>query len=166
MTHLQLVASEVRSRLVRQLEKTDDADLLTPAPGLANHVAWHAGHCLWVAGHLIVEPLAGADELPAGWAETYGKDCRPPGETTEWASRAELIDRLSRQQARIIELLGAADADPRKRAALDAPTGVAADGGPKSLARRVVHALHDEASHQGEIQVLRKLADLRRAAAT
>ena len=105
MNALQLMAAEVRGRLIRQLEKTDDAEMLTPAPGLQNHVAWHAGHCAWVADHLIVRPLTGRSELPAGWAEIYGQNCRNPAETSEWASRSELIDLLSRQRDRLIELL-------------------------------------------------------------
>ncbi len=140
MNHLQIVVDEIRSRTIRQLDKTDDAEMLTPVPGLQNHLTWHAGHCLWVADRLIVEPATGASELPGGWAEAYGKDCRPPAETSEWATRRELIDLLTKQKDRLMDLL-----------AIE-PASVSTSGEPDAKrARQIVHAMHDEASHQGEI---------------
>lgn len=145
MNHLQLVVDEIRSRTIRQLEKTADDEMRTPVPGLQNHLTWHAGHCLWVADRVIIEAATGKSELPEGWAKTYGMDCRSPTETTDWATRQELIDRLTRQKTRLIDLLAIEPASVN-------PAGEAN----QKRARQVIHAMHDEASHQGEIQVLRK----------
>jgi hypothetical protein len=144
MNHLQLLVDEIRSKLLRQLDKTADAEMLTPVPGLQNHLTWHAGHCLWVAGELVIKPLTGSTELPDGWAETYGMHCRPPAESSDWASRERLIELLTAQKDRLIDLLA------------DDPAGGSADGDHEARARQVIHGLHDEACHQGEIQVLRK----------
>lgn len=149
MNPLQTMVDEVRGRLLRQLDKTADAEMRFAPPGLQNHVAWHAGHCLWVMDRLAVTPLAGRSELPDGWGDTYGKDCRPPSQTAEWASREELIGLLARQRDRLIELLAGIEGER-----FDAPVG---PDGSQTLGRRIIHGLHDEASHQGEIQVLRKM---------
>ena len=146
MNLLQVLALDVRNRLIRQLEKSTDDEMLTPAPGLQNHFTWHAGHCLWVCDRLIIEANTGTSELPAGWGETYGMQCRSPSETTEWATRAELISLLTKQRDRLVELL-AGDVEPGE-------AGVENWRENKTL--RATHALLDEASHQGEIQVLRK----------
>ena len=97
-----------------------------------------------------MELITGRSELPAGWAETFGMDCRPVSETKNWPSRAE-IERLLRQQAlRLIKLLGEL---PPERLAI--PAG---SDGSRTLASRILHGLHDEARHQGEVYLLLKMS--------
>jgi hypothetical protein len=139
---------QVRSGTLEILAAADERWLTWAPPGTSNHILWHAGHALWLGDVLGVELITGQSELPPGWAETFGMDCRPVGETNRWPSRAE-VDRLLRQQARrSIKLLGEL---PRER--LEIPGG----DGSRTLAGRILHGLHDEARHQGEMYLLWKM---------
>ena len=110
-------------------------------PGTSNHILWHAGHALWVQDALCVEPLTGASELPAGWEHSFGADCRPVRETQHWPERGEVLRLLERQLVRLQELF-------RERAEQLTDS---------ALAAQIVHGLHDEARHQGEMFLLLKL---------
>jgi hypothetical protein len=147
--HLQELVRQVRSETVRVLAAADEGWLTWSPPGTSNHILWHAGHSLWVGDVLGVELIIGQSELPQGWAETFGMDCRPVKETKQWPSRAGL-DRLLRQQAlRLIDLLGRL---PAERLAI--PAG---GDGSQTLAGEILHGLHDEAKHQGEMYLLYKM---------
>lgn len=139
---------QVRSGTLEILAAADERWLTWAPPGTSNHILWHAGHALWLGDVLGVELITGQSELPPGWPETFGMDCRPVGETNRWPSRAE-VDRLLRQQAkRLIKLLG--ELPPER---LEIPSG----DGSRTLAGRILHGLHDEARHQGEMYLLWKM---------
>ena len=142
------LARQVRGCTLRLIEQVPAPWQRWAPPGTSNHVLWHAGHVLWVADVLIVEPLTGNSELPPGWAETFGQDCRPVRETTSWPDLAEVRQRLADQLPRLIALLEGAPAD--RLQAIDAP----ADGW--NLPRGILHGLHDEARHHGEMYLLLK----------
>ena len=147
--HLEELARQVRGHTLRVLDACPDEWLRWAPAGTSNHLLWHAGHALWVVDLLCIEPLAGASELPAGWAETFGSDCRPVRETTEWPERVEIRARLERQLARLLGLF--AQNEPRLgRLGSDSP-------GRWDLTRGVIHGLHDEARHHGEMYLLLKL---------
>ena len=147
--HLQELVRQVRSETVRVLTAADERWLTWSLPGTSNHILWHAGHALWVGDVLGVELITGQSELPRGWAETFGMDCRPVSETKQWPSRAE-TDLLLRQQGlRLIDLLGRM---PAERLAI--PAGC---DGSQTLAGQILHGLHDEAKHQGEMYLLYKM---------
>ena len=117
-------------------------------PGTSNHLLWHAGHVLWVQDLLAIEPLTGKSELPAGWAETFGENCRPLRKTTQWPAVGEVAKLLREQLPRLIAAIEAAPADRL----LD----VAAPSEDWNLPRGILHGLHDEARHQGEMYLLMK----------
>ena len=139
--HLAEMARQIRNQTIVQLKAAPEGWLLWAPPGTSNHILWHAGHALWVQDALCVEPLAGASELPAGWEHSFGADCRPVRETQQWPERAEVLRLLERQLIRLEELF-------RERAEQLTDS---------ALAAQIVHGLHDEARHQGEMFLLLKL---------
>lgn len=147
--HLEELARQVRGHTLRVLEACPEECLRWAPAGTSNHVLWHAGHALWVVDLLCIEPLAGASELPDGWAETFGADCRPVNETTEWPEAAEVRVRLERQLVRLLALMRDNE-DRLSRMGPDSP-------GRWDLTRGVIHGLHDEARHHGEMYLLLKL---------
>jgi hypothetical protein len=148
-THLIELARQVRGDTLRFLAAPPDDWLTWAPPGTSNHVLWHCGHALWVGDVLIIEPITGRSELRAGWAETFGMDCRPVSQTRDWPSRATIQPLLSQQLARIEQLL--TDLPPQR---LNDPRPIL---GSRNLLSSIVHGLHDEAKHQGEMYLLLKL---------
>jgi hypothetical protein len=118
-------------------------------PGTTNHILWHAGHSLWLSDLMCVEPLSGESELPHGWDTTFGMDSQP-ATTKIWPARDEVQSLLARQLERMTDLLDkATDAQLASRAPKL--------GGRSNLAGWIIHGLHDEAKHSGEMYLLWKL---------
>lgn len=139
--HLEELARQVRDLTIKLLDAAPEDCLLWAPEGTSNHVLWHAGHAVWLQDALGVCLLTGKSELPDGWAETFGADCRPVRETTDWPAREEVRDLLQRQLGRLLELFRSESAQ-----LVEGP-----------LAERIIHGLHDEARHQGEMYLLLKL---------
>lgn len=145
------LARQVRGETLRLLAAAPEEWLTWAPEGTSNHILWHAGHALWVQDVLFIELVTGRTELPTGWAETFGADCRPVSLSNQlqaWPARAEIAQRLSEQLPRLIGLL--------KSLASDQLASPHASGG-ESLVSSLVHGWHDEAKHQGEMQLLLKL---------
>jgi hypothetical protein len=151
MSHLTELATQVRTTTI-QLVELVPADWLLWAPtGTSNHITWHAGHAVWVQDCLCIEPLTGNSELTPGWPEKFGMNCRPVAQTTDWPNRDQLLHKLHTQLDRLLVLL-------------EEHADQLIDIGPNppdrwDLTRGIIHALHDEARHQGEMNLLRKLQE-------
>jgi hypothetical protein len=139
---------QIRPLTVKWLMKPEDRHLMWAPEGLCNHVLWHAGHILWVNDALCIQVLTGKSQLPAGWAETFGMNCRPVTQTSRWPAREEMKQLLEAQAEQMLRLLGSTDEQTLTRV-LDAGSGA-------TVAGRIIHGLHDEAKHQGEIHLLIK----------
>jgi len=151
MSHLTELATQVRSTTIQLVEMVP-ADWLLWAPvGTANHIAWHAGHAVWVQDSLCIEPLTGYSELPLGWSDKFGMNCHPVAQTTDWPDRNELLQQLDAQLDRQLALLEQ-HADRLSHIGPNPP-------GNWDLTRGIIHGLHDEARHQGEMNLLRKLQE-------
>jgi len=155
---LQEMVRQIRGATVRQLEATPEAWMTWAPAGTSNHIAWHLGHALWLLDVLFLEPAIGHSELPNGWAETFGMDCRPVRDTTDWPSRERLRELLNDQRERLLEVLARLPGLPSRP--LDARRR-----DPSELIHSLIHALHDEARHQGEAYLIFKLLRARAAAA-
>lgn len=147
---------QIRRDTLRHLDVAA-AEWLTFAPeGTSNHIIWHAGHALWLLDVLCIQLLNPyGTELPPKWEDRFGMNCRPPAETRDWPAVEELRDLLESQLYFVLDLLDDADEELAKVA--DPSRGSA------TIADRVIHALHDEAKHTGEMYLLIKLC---RAGAT
>jgi len=149
---LQMLADDLRRRTIALFDEAREEELLWAPPGLSNHVLWHAGHVVWVLDKLVVEAATSCSLLPPGWAETFGKHCRPPAETTRWPDRAEVRRELERQLPRVLEVIGMLT--PKTLAGPPCTLQLPHD---RPLGYWITHGLHDEASHQGEMKLLLKM---------
>lgn len=146
------LAAEVRAKTLRLFDDVRECELMFSPPGLSNHILWYAGHVLWVQDALAIAAITGQSELPAGWAETFGKFCRPVKKTEQWPCRAEIRDRLVAQLPRLQETIGTIS-----KCDLNRPSPNKTLGTEKPLWYWITHASHDEANHQGEIYLLMKM---------
>lgn len=151
---LQELARQVRCDTIRILESAEPTWLTSAPAGTSNHILWHAGHALWLQDLLCERLLGGAGHLPSDWSEKFGMNCRPPSENNEWPSREDLRGLLQAQLGRVLDLLAAASdntlaeiADPSR--------------GPATISDRIIHGLHDEAKHCGEMYLILKLCRVR-----
>jgi hypothetical protein len=152
MGSLQLVVEEIRGKTLKLLAEACDNELLWAPPGLSNHILWHAGHALWLGDLLGIEPITGVRELPPGWSATFGQNCRPVRETTTWPARDEIRERLESQKNRLIEEVG-----KLSKKDLCQPPRSQKLGTERTLGYLIVHGMHDEANHQGEMRLLLKM---------
>ena len=97
---------EVRRGTIGEIDRTEEHELLWRPPGTNNHILWHAGHCVWLQDRLCLDPVTGRREISRAWRETFGADCRPVSETTEWPAKGEMLEALRDQLARLEEAVG------------------------------------------------------------
>ena len=149
---LLVLATDVRNKTLRLLDGVDEALARYAPPGLNNTILWHAGHALVVVEHLGVAPLTGSrpeNGYPAGWFDAFSWKSNPTT-VTAWPPLAEVVAALRDQQSRLTAALRRASDE-----ALDRPVGDPARG--RTVRWSVMHGLHDEACHQGELWLLKKL---------
>jgi hypothetical protein len=150
---LVLLATDVRGKTLRILDGVDDALARFAPPGLNNTMLWHAGHALVVVEHLSVAPLTGSkpeDGYPAGWFDKFSWKSNP-ATVTSWPTLGEVVAKLREQQERLMAALRQASPELLAR-----PVGDPSRG--RNVRWSVIHGLHDEAGHQGEIYLLKKMA--------
>jgi hypothetical protein len=144
------MANEIRGKTLRLLEGVgDDAARFTA--GLSNSILWHAGHALMLVEHLCILPATGgAPQYPQGWYEMFAWQSRPAAVPKDaWPALAEVEARLREQLNRLRALIEATP--PEQLGRVIDPTRN------RTLRYSIVHGLHDEATHQGEIHLLKKL---------
>lgn len=146
---LMLLAKEVRGKTLRLLDGIDDAQARFSAPGLQNSILWNAGHSLIVVEHLGNSAATGdLPVYPDGWFDKFSWKSNP-ATVTAWPSieevRAALRDQLQRLTATIETLT-----DSQLSKIVDQAKS-------RTLRYSILHGLHDEAGHQGEIYLLKKM---------
>ncbi len=156
-TLMELV-KEVRWKTLKQLETVDDElARFTPA-GLNNTILWHAGHALIVAEHLcFVNTVNAPPQYPADWFEKFSWKSTP-ATVTQWPRLSEVVERLTDQRQRLLAFVEATSPEQLDRIIGEAPRN-------RTFRGMIVHAMHDEANHQGEIHLLKKLWKLGRDSA-
>jgi hypothetical protein len=153
------MADEVRGKTLRLLEGvSDDAARFTA--GLSNSALWHAGHALMLVEHLCILPATGGSpQYPKGWFEMFSWQSRPASVPKDaWPPLAEVVEDLREQRDRLRGMI--LSMSPERLNRVIDPTRN------RTLRFSIVHGLHDEATHQGEIHLLRKLYARQSAAAT
>jgi DinB superfamily len=146
---LQLLAREVRGKTLRILDGVSDSDARFVPSGLNNSIIWHAGHSYWVVEALSVAAASGKPaQYPAGWLELFSSKSRPTVDT-KFPSLAEVVAQLRSQLERLIAAIEPLSSQQLER--IIDPTRN------RTVRYNILHGLHDEASHQGEIWLLRKL---------
>jgi hypothetical protein len=156
---LLMLANEVRGKTLRLLDGVPE-DLARFTGGLSNSVLWHAGHALMLIEHLCLMPATGRPpQYPKGWFELFGWNSRPslisPG---DWPALSDVSSRLREQLGHLTQTIQSLSPQELARV-VDAERN-------RTLRYSIIHGLHDEADHQGEIHLLRKLYGKLIAAAT
>jgi hypothetical protein len=149
---LLLLARGTRARTLALLDAAADDELTWAPPGTSNHVLWHAGHAAWLQETLCLRLLSGRPSLPAGWERFFGMGSHPATPPGPWPPRGVVRTVLAGQLPRLVAALG-----PLTTEQLDARPPFAAAHHTRTLRQCVVHGLHDEANHQGEMYLLLKI---------
>jgi hypothetical protein len=154
------MANEIRGKTLRLLDGVpEDAARFTA--GLSNSILWHAGHAVMLVEHLGLMPATGAKEpqYPRGWYELFAWGSRPDAVPPDaWPRLADVTGHLREQIERLRSAIRALSPQDLDRVFDPARN--------RTVRYSIVHGLHDEATHQGEIHLLKKLYGRQNAAAT
>ena len=147
---LLLLARDVRGKTLRILEGVTDEQSRYAPPGLQNSILWHAGHSLVVVEHLGVSPATGKQPgYPKEWFDKFSWASKP-GTVKDWPKLADVVAKLKEQLETLTAVIPALSEQQ-----LAAPIGDPSKG--RNLRWSILHGFHDEAGHQGEIWLLKKL---------
>jgi hypothetical protein len=147
---VQELAREVRRDTLKILAATENSWNTWAPEGTSNHILWHAGHAAWLLDLMCVEPITGHSELPEGWAATFGMNSQP-NRVSSWPTQKDVQRYLESQLDRILELLS----DVSDEMLSGPAPGL---GGHRDLLGWILHGLHDEAKHSGEMYLLWKMS--------
>ena len=144
------ILKEVRWQTLKLLENVDDDQARFTPPGLHNTILWHAGHALVVVEELGFKGAPNHQlQYPADWFEKFNWNSKP-ATVTSWPSLANLVTHLKQQRDRLAAHLETLTPDQLDKILGEAPRN-------RTLRGMIVHGLHDEADHQGEIYLLKKI---------
>jgi hypothetical protein len=143
------LARQVRQGTIQLLQAFPEKYLTWAPPGTSNHALWHAGHAVWLLDALGMQLLTGRSELPPDWEPQFGMNCEPVEERKFWPTRAMVIAKLREQYQRFVQMLESVTPEQL--------TQHLGPGEHDTVASRIIHGLHDEARHQGEMYLLFKM---------
>ncbi len=147
---LLVLLDEVRGKTIRLLQAIPGEHALWAPAGLQNTILWHGGHAYILLECLTMAALGRTPEVPDGWFEMFSWESHPERVAADrWPSLALVIASLEGQYKRMRRLIAKLSDEK-----LDQPS---AQHPGETVRRAIVHALHDEACHCGEIHLLRKL---------
>jgi len=147
---LLMLFDEVRGKTLRVLSGVSARQARWSPAGLQNSILWHAGHSYILAEWLTMEAIGREPQLPQGWFEMFSWASKPATVPPEnWPTLPEVINQLLAQHRRLRPIIGGLD-----DAELDRKLS---DGSGRSVRYCILHALHDEACHTGEIWLHRKM---------
>jgi hypothetical protein len=152
---LLLLLDEVRGKTLRVLHAVDPRHARWSPPGLHNTILWHAGHAYVLAEWLTMRALGRKPQIPEGWFGMFSWKSHPADVPADrWPPLSEVIRHLEAQRERLGRVIGALT---------DEQLGRPSAADPRHTVRRsILHGLHDEAGHCGEMYLLLKM---RRASA-
>jgi hypothetical protein len=147
---LLMLLDDVRGKTLNELKDLDETHARWAPPGLQNSCLWHGGHAYMVTEFLTTRALGIPARMPEGWMKMFSWESNPAHVPPEsWPPLAEVREALIGQHQRLRELVGGLSDEQ-----LDAPE----KGNPSRTVRyAILHGLHDEARHSGEISLLRKM---------
>ena len=148
--YLLLLLDEVRAKTLRILKSVPPDQARWAPPGLHNTILWHAGHAYVLVEWVTMKSLRRTPQIPDGWYEMFSWESRPnlvPAD--RWPQLSEVIHHLEAQHKRLGKLIGELSEEQ-----LDPPSV----SNPKRTVRSaILHGLHDEACHCGEMHLLHKM---------
>jgi hypothetical protein len=147
---LLMLLDDVRTKTLKDLDGLDEAEARWAPSNLQNSCLWHGGHSYVVTEFLTARALGREPKMPEGWLKMFSWESNPAHVPPEdWPPLAVVVEALNEQHERFRALFSSLTEEQ-----LDAPE----PGNPNRTARYgLMHGLHDEARHSGEIKLLRKL---------
>ena len=128
-------------------------ELTTQRPagtGLANSILWHAGHCYAVTEWITMQSLGRDPESPAGWFDLFGWNSQPGSTPADrYPPLNAVVALLQVQHTRLHRILASLSEQDLVRPSAEWPD--------RTVRQMILHAFQDEASHKGEMWLLRKL---------
>ena len=147
---LLMLLDEVRGKTLRVLNGVSARQAMWTPAGLQNSILWHAGHCYIVVEWLTMQAIGQQPIARDGWFEMFSWQSEPAKVLRDnWPELEEVARELVSQHGRLRSLIG--ELTPSQ---LD---DVLRDGTGRTVRYCILHGLHDEASHTGEIWLLRKM---------
>jgi len=147
---LLLLVKDVRGKTLRILEDVSEPQAKFTPPGLNNSILWHAGHALVVVEHLGVTPAkAKPTAYPTDWFDKFSWKSEPAN-VKQWPTLAEVKTKLIQQGENLTAAIGQLTEEQLSQQAGDPARQ-------RNLRWSILHGLHDEAGHQGEMWLLKKL---------
>ena len=145
-----LLLDEVRGKTLRLLQGVTDDETHWSPPELHNHILWHAGHSFVLVESLAMEAIGELPHIPEGWFEIFSWQSNPAQVASyRWPSLAQVISELTKQHARLRGVIEDLTEEQLSRELLGR--------GNRTARYAIIHGLHDEACHGGEIWLLRKM---------
>lgn len=147
---LLLLLDEVRGKTLRRLQDVSEKDARWTPAGLNNHVLWHAGHSYVLVESLTMDAIGQQPQIPDGWFEMFSWKSNPALIAADrWPPLAEVVAQLTGQQVRLRQVIEGLS---------DEQLASLMPGNPnRTVHYAILHGLHDEACHSGEIWLLRKM---------
>lgn len=147
---LLLAIDEIRGKTLHCLSGVGADEATFAPPGLHNHILWHAGHCYVLAEWLALRAAGAPSPMRQEWFSLFSWDSDPAGiPHSDFPPLGGVLAALTEQRARL-KRAAAALSDAQLAAPAPGHSG-------KSVRYYILHALHDEACHCGEIWLLRKM---------
>lgn len=147
---LLMLLDDVRTKTLNELQGLDEFHARWAPPGLQNSCLWHGGHAYVVTEFLTMKSLGREPQMPEGWLKMFSWESNPTHVPVDhWPALEDVLASLKSQHERLKGVI--ASLTPEQ---LDAPE----PGNPgKTVRFAILHGLHDEARHSGEIALLRKM---------
>jgi hypothetical protein len=147
---LLMLLDEVRGKTLQVLEGASASAVRWAPPGLQNTILWHAGHSYVVVEWLAMTALGQSPVAPEGWFDIFSWESRPSEVPShKWPTLAAVVAELESQRKRLRTIIGGLTEQQ-----LESPSRRNAE---RTVRYHILHGLHDEARHSGEISLLRKL---------
>jgi hypothetical protein len=145
-----LLFDEVRGKTLRLLDGVTEEHARWAPPGLRNHILWHSGHCYVLVEWFTQRAVDQRPEIPKNWLPMFDWNSDPDKTPEErWQQFSSVANALKKQHYRLRHII-----DGLTEEELTSPV----PSSPNHTVRyAILHGIHDEACHGGEIWLLRKL---------
>jgi hypothetical protein len=147
---LLLLLDEVRGKTLRLLQGVSEDETRWAPPELHNHILWHAGHSFVLVESLVMEAAGELPQIPEGWFDIFSWNSDPAHVASyRWPTLAQVLAELSDQHTRLQTIIESLSEKQLSQPLLGR--------GDHTARYSIIHGLHDEACHSGEIWLLRKM---------
>jgi hypothetical protein len=147
---LVLLLDEVRAKTLRILKSVRVERTRWAPPGLQNTILWHAGHAYVLVEWVTMTSVRRTPQIPEGWFEMFSWESRPAQVPADrFPELSEVIHHLELQHKRLRKLIGELSEEQLSSQPASNPK--------RSIRSAILHGLHDEACHCGEIHLLNKM---------